>query len=82
MRSDLTSDLLGGLLLGDIMTQMQSAQANSTAGKLYNRLVHVSSHYNVQLGLLSALAVDKSAATEDITWLRYAYFLSFLTFYC
>ena len=70
MKSDLTSDLLGGLVLGDMIAQMESATANATAGKIYNRLVHLSSHYNVELGVLSALAVDKSADAGKIPWLR------------
>lgn len=83
MRSNLTSNLIGGLLLGDLVAKLGAAQANATAvpAAPYHRWAHVSSHYNGQLGLLAALAVDSSPDAANITWLRQVNLLS-LRFHC
>lgn len=71
MRSNLTGNLLSGLLLGDIVSKLQAAEANSAVpGAPFHRLAHISSHYNVQLGLLGVLAVDQSPEAANVTWLR------------
>lgn len=72
MDPSLTGNLLGGGLLGDVLHRMAAAeaayQANSQA--LYYKLLTVSSHYNTQLGLLSALqsAVPAAQRTQYL-WL-------------
>jgi lysosomal acid phosphatase len=72
MRSTVSSNLLGGLLLGDLLSRIHHTKDNFTAGHMHKRLFLVSSHYNTQLGLLAALGIDQSPAAEKIAWLRYA----------
>ena len=76
MRSSLTTNLLSGHLLADLLSYF-SAAAAATAGNLiapvYYKLVHVSAHYNTQLGLLGALAIDQLPAAADVAWLRCAH---------
>lgn len=70
MRPSLTSNLLGGGLLGNLMQRLAAAEAAVSAGRQgYYRFLSVSSHYNTQLGLLSALFADQ-AATQDHIWTK------------
>jgi hypothetical protein len=75
MRPSLTTNLLSGPLLADLLSYLGGAAA-ATAGKLippvFYKLVHVSAHYNTQLGLLGALAIDQLPAAADVAWLRWA----------
>lgn len=63
MRSNLTSNLLGGYLLSDISTRLQAAvnATQATANGItpsYEKLLLISGHYNTLLGLLPALELD------------------------
>ena len=93
MRSNLTSNLLGGPLLSDILSYVQGAAQAVSSGatvrlpalrsvgrstarravvpsprpflpllQVYYKLLHLSSHYNTQLGVLGALGVDATPA--------------------
>lgn len=59
MAPELTRNSLGGGLLGDLLRRMADAQEALDGGGLqapYYKLLTLSSHYNTQLGVLSALA--------------------------
>ncbi|KAG2501116.1 hypothetical protein HYH03_000934 [Edaphochlamys debaryana] len=72
MDSALTSNLLGGTILADLISSLQQAATTFTTGsKLYYKLLSLSGHYNTQLGLLSALAIDKlPGAMAVLPWYR------------
>jgi hypothetical protein len=79
MNSDMVRGLAGGPILADLNSRISTAKAAqgqsggsaaaaysalSTAAT-YPRLVVISGHYNVQLGVLAALKVDKSFANRS-----------------
>ena len=73
MASNLTGNLLGGPLLADLLARLSAAEvalASASIPQLYYKLLHVSGHYNSLLGVLGALALDRSPAAANITWLR------------
>ena len=59
MASPLAGHFLGGPLLLDVQTTMSAAVDAIASGSQHIRLKVVSAHYNVQLGLLAALRLDK-----------------------
>eukprot|EP00878_Enallax_costatus_P012497 GHUV01013052.1.p1 GENE.GHUV01013052.1~~GHUV01013052.1.p1 ORF type:complete len:288 (+),score=66.96 GHUV01013052.1:1217-2080(+) len=60
MTPELTGNLLGGGLLADMLIRIIAAQQVVSRGSQgHYRLLTVSSHYNAQLGLLSALQTGK-----------------------
>lgn len=85
MRSNLTGNLLGGVLLADVAESLRAAAgARSTVvggpdatvptapaamNATYYKLLSVSSHYNTQLGLLAALGIDAYAPAQGFQWL-------------
>ncbi|KAL6746088.1 histidine phosphatase superfamily [Haematococcus lacustris] len=71
MSSNLTSNLLGGPLLADMLAYMDTtASAALTGTQVFPKLLHISSHYNVQLGVLAALALDTHPpALAALPWL-------------
>lgn len=71
MRSNLTGNLLGGALLADLLEFLDRAVTVISANVLpniYYKLVHLSGHYNTQLGVLGALEIDQDPAAADVTW--------------
>jgi len=83
MRSDLTSNLLGGLLVGDVLKRLKYAEVDVTEGRQYQRLLLVAGHYNTQLGLLAALKIDQLPEKErnNVLWLQKApEFAAFMAF--
>lgn len=73
MRSSLTGSLLGGALLGDLLAYIEKAVAATSANlvaNIYYKLIHLSGHYNTQLGVLGALEVDQDPAAADLPWLK------------
>lgn len=75
MRSNLTGNLLGGALLADLLEFLDKAVTVISANVLpniYYKLVHLSGHYNTQLGVLGALEIDQDPAAADVTWFRWA----------
>ncbi len=73
MRSNLTGSLLGGPLLGDLLGYIQKAVAATSyklLANIYYKIVHVSGHYNTQLGVLGALEVDQDPAAANLTWFK------------
>lgn len=73
MASNLTTNLLAGLLLGDLLSYLSAAQSavnSNLIPSVYYQLLHISSHYNTQLGVLGALALDQQPDAANITWLK------------
>jgi lysosomal acid phosphatase len=75
MRSWVTGNRLGGLLVAELVGRLRAAADGDLAagpgpGPVYLRLLHVSGHYNTQLGLLAALGADTTPYAADIAWLR------------
>ncbi|GFR50752.1 hypothetical protein Agub_g13018 [Astrephomene gubernaculifera] len=69
MRSNLTSNLLGGVPLADLAAYLQAAAAAAAAGSpVYYKLLSLSGHYNTQLGVLAALQLDTWAPAASFTW--------------
>lgn len=72
MRSALTGSLLGGLQLGDLLAYLARAEAALASNAIepsYYKLVHLSGHYNTQLGVLGALGTDEDPGAANVTWL-------------
>lgn len=75
MRSSLTSNLLAGPMLADLLNYVEAAAtaaaaaASTTLPSIYYKLLHISSHYNTQLGVLGALGIDQTAAAGNVTFL-------------
>ncbi|KAJ9532610.1 hypothetical protein QJQ45_010698 [Haematococcus lacustris] len=71
MSSNLTSNLLGGPLLADMLAYMDTTASAALSGtQVFPKLLHISSHYNVQLGVLAALALDTHPpALAALPWL-------------
>jgi hypothetical protein len=75
MRSSLTGGLLGGALLGDLLAYLDAAVAATSANlvaPVYYKLLHLSGHYNSQLGVLGALRLDQYPPAADLAWFKCA----------
>ncbi|PRW05761.1 acid phosphatase [Chlorella sorokiniana] len=73
MRSELTGNLLGGLVLADLVRYLDAAEAATASNDvelIYYKMLHLSGHYNTQLGLLGALQIDQDPATANFTWFK------------
>lgn len=71
MKSTLTGNLLGGALLADLLNYTNAAtQAAQVNLPTYYKLVHVSAHYNLILGVMAALGLDTNLPSENATWLH------------
>lgn len=73
MRSELTGNLLGGLALADLLRYLDAAEAAAASNDVelvYYKLLHLSSHYNTQLGLLGALRIDRDPAAANFNWFK------------
>ena len=70
-RSSLTGGQLGGSRRGDLLSFVDDAvaAASSPVVGAYYKLVHLSGHYNTQLGVLGALGVDQEEEAADVAWL-------------
>ena len=72
MASTLAQYYLAGPLLLDIQTAMSAAVDAVATGAQYTRFKLVSSHYNVQLGILAALCLDtllSASVAATVPWL-------------
>ena len=72
MASSLAGSYLGGPLLLDMQATMSAAVDAIATGGQYIRLKVISSHYNVQLGLLAALRLDTQlspSVAATVPWL-------------
>jgi len=70
MRSQMTGNLLGGALLGEMLVRLQQATtAWQQQRENYYKLLPVFAHYNTQLGLLSALKLDQYPPAASHPWL-------------
>lgn len=71
MSSTLTGAMVGGTILADLLQRVDRAvQAVQADVPVYYKVLHLSGHYNTQLGVLSALALDTHPAAADTPWLR------------
>lgn len=73
MRSSLTGNLLAGPLLGDLLSYLEGAATAATSNvvdPVYYKIAHLSAHYNTQLGILGALALDQLPAAANLTWFK------------
>ncbi len=71
MRSSLTSDLLGGALVRDLLRYLRStAAAVEDSSPTYYKLISISGHYNTILGVLGALRLDTWGPAASFSWLQ------------
>lgn len=70
MRSSLARNLLGGVLLADVVGRVEAAAKAVVDGfpATYYRFLAISGHYNTQLGVLAALGADQAAGSAQVPW--------------
>ncbi|KAL4457857.1 hypothetical protein ABPG75_012722 [Micractinium tetrahymenae] len=73
MHSSLTGNLLAGPLLADLLSYLEAAATAATSNvvdPVYYKVVHLSGHYDTQLGILGAIALNQLPAAANFTWFK------------